>query len=74
VCYISGGVSRSWPIAIGKAVPGSRIPALYAAAVVNGLWRSDNGGVSSYTQLDNAKTRFSLRSGIVLGADSRIFK
>jgi hypothetical protein len=50
---LSGGLSQAWSIAVGAPAPGSKVPALFAAGVVNGvygLFRSDNGGASSYTR------------------------
>jgi hypothetical protein len=63
-------------IDIWKAISGSSTRALYTAIVcsVTGLWCSNNGGVPSYTQLDNTKTRFSLTPGMVFAVDPRMIK
>jgi xyloglucan-specific exo-beta-1,4-glucanase len=69
VIGLSGGLTQAWSIAIGKAAPGSSIPATYAAAIVSDvsdLWRSDIGGATSFMQLNNVKTSFNLSSGMVL--------
>jgi hypothetical protein len=71
VTHLSGGLTPARTINVCKASSGSSTRALYAAVVksVNGLWCSNDDGVTSYTQLDNAKTRFSLTSGMVLTVD-----
>jgi hypothetical protein len=75
VTGLSSGLTHAGTMEIFKSASGRSTPTLYAAVVnsVNNLRRSNDDGVSVYTQLDNAKTKFSLMLGMVLTVNQIIF-
>jgi hypothetical protein len=75
VTGLSSGLTQAHTMEIFKAAFGRSTPTLYAAVVnsVNNLWRSNDDGVTVYTQLDNAKTKFSSILGMVLTVNHIIF-